>query len=396
MKYAIILPDGASDEPLPELGGRTPLEAAALPNMDAIARAGRLGRVVTIPPGFTPGTDVGTLTLMGYDPRTCYSGRAPMEATARGLTTTPDQLIFRCNFVHLADGRMRDFTSGHIAQADAEELVAALNASRFPGEACRFHSGVSYRNLLFLSRAADLDLACAPPHDIADQPVAQHQPRGAGSERIRAIMERAHGILEDHPVNRRRRARGEAWATDIWLWGQGVQVPLRSLRERFGLTGALITAVDILRGIGVGMGLDLVEVPGATGWIDTDYQGKGLAAARALEDHDLVAVHVEAPDETAHQGMGEEKMRSLERIDQAVVGPVLEALRGYGDYRILVAPDHATLVRTRAHNALPPPFCYAGTGVGPGSGRPFTEAEAEAGGDLLEQGYTLLEAFLGR
>jgi 2,3-bisphosphoglycerate-independent phosphoglycerate mutase len=395
MKYVIILPDGASDEPLAELGGRTPLEAAAIPHMDAIARTGRLGRVLTIPPGFTPGTDVGTLTLMGYDPRVYYSGRAPIEATARGLATTPDQLIFRCNFVHLADGRMRDFTAGHIAQADAEELIAALNAAAFPGEACAFHPGISYRNLMFLSRSAGLDLACAPPHDIADQEVSLHQPRGEGSERLQAIMARAREVLAEHPVTRRRRAAGEPWANDIWLWGQGVQVPLRSLQERFGLRGALITAVDILRGIGVGMGLDLIEVPGATGYIDTDYAGKGRAAVRALADHDLVTVHVEAPDESAHQGMAGEKMKALERIDQLVVGPLLEALRGYGEYRILVAPDHATLVRSKGHDATPPPFCYGGSGVGPGSGRPFTEAEAVATGDFLGEGYTLLDAFIG-
>ena len=394
MKYVIILPDGASDEPLAQLGGRTPLEAAHIPHMDSVARDGRLGRVVTIPTGYTAGTDVGTLTLMGYDPRVSYSGRAPMEATAKGLTTTPDQLIFRCNFVHLADGEMRDFTAGHIAQADADELIAALNATPFPGETCAFHPGVSYRNLLFLSRAAEMDLVCAPPHDIADQPVAANWPRGAGQERVRAIMARAREVLAEHPVNQRRRARGEAWATDIWLWGQGIQVPLAGLEERFGLRGTLITAVDILRGIAVGMGMDLIRVPGATGYIDTDYEAKGRAAVKALDDYDLVVVHVEAPDEAAHQGMAEEKTRALERIDQAVVGPLLEALRAGGDYRILVAPDHATLVRTKGHDMLPPPYCYAGTGVGPGSGRPFTEAEAEATGILLDPGHTLLEAFL--
>jgi 2,3-bisphosphoglycerate-independent phosphoglycerate mutase len=395
MKYVIILPDGAADEPLAELGGRTPLEAADIPHMDAIARSGRLGRVLTIPPGFTPGTDVGTLALMGYDPHTYYSGRAPIEATARGLATTPDQLIFRCNFVHIAEGRMRDFTAGHIAQADAAELIAALNQAVFPGETCAFHAGISYRNLMFLSRSAGLELDCAPPHDIADQEVARHQPRGEGGGRLQAIMARAREVLAGHPVTLRRQAAGEAWATDIWLWGQGVQVPLGSLRERFGLSGALITAVDILRGIGVGMGMDLVEVPGATGYIDTDYAGKGRAAVRALADHDLVTVHVEAPDESAHQGMAGEKVTSLERIDRLVVGPLLEALRAHGDYRILVAPDHATLVRTKGHDATPPPFCYAGTGIGPGSGRPFTEAEAERTGDYLQEGHTLLAAFLG-
>jgi 2,3-bisphosphoglycerate-independent phosphoglycerate mutase len=363
--------------------------------MDSVAREGRLGRVVTIPPGFTPGTDVGTLTLMGYDPHRYWAGRAPMEATARGLATRPDELIFRCNFVHVADGRMKDFTAGHIGQEDGRELIAALNAAAFPGERCAFHQGVSYRNLMFLSDAAGLRLECAPPHDIADQEVARHWPAGEGQERVRSIMARAHELLADHPVNQRRRARGEAWATDIWFWGQGVQVPLPSLRERFGLRGALITAVDILRGIGVGMGLELIPVAGATGYIDTDYDAKGRAAVAALDDYDVVVVHVEAPDESAHQGMAEEKVKSLERIDQAVVGPLLAALRARGDYRILVAPDHATLVRNKAHDALPPPFCYAGTGVGPGSGRAFSEPEAEAEGVLLDPGHTLLEAFLG-
>jgi 2,3-bisphosphoglycerate-independent phosphoglycerate mutase len=395
MKYAIILPDGASDEALPQLGGRTPLEAAAIPNMDSVAREGRLGRVVTIPTGFAAGTDVGTLTLMGYDPARYWAGRAPMEATAQGLTSRPDQLIFRCNFVHLADARMKDFTAGHINQADANELIAALNATVFPGETCAFHPGVSYRNLMFLSDAAGLSLECAPPHDIADQLVTPNLPRGLGQERVRAIMDRARAVLAGHPVNQRRRDRGEAWATDIWFWGQGVQVPLPSLEARFGLRGALITAVDILRGIGAGMGLSMIPVAGATGYIDTDYEAKGRAAVRALEDYDLVVVHVEAPDEAAHQGMAEEKVKSLERIDQAVLGPLLAALRARGDYRVLVAPDHATLVRNKAHDALPPPFCYAGTGVGPGSGRPFSEPEALAGGWLLDPGHTLMEAFLG-
>jgi 2,3-bisphosphoglycerate-independent phosphoglycerate mutase len=303
-------------------------------------------------------------------------------------------MIFRCNFVHLADGRMRSNTAGHIVQADADQLIAALNATEFPGERCAFHAGVSYRNLLFLSDAAGMELDCAPPHDIADQLVDLHWPRGRGQERARAIMDRARAVLAEHPVNQRRRARGEQWATDIWLWGQGIQMPLASLRERFGLKGAVITAVDIIRGIAVGMGMDLIEVPGATGYIDTDYEAKGRAAVKALDDYDVVVVHVEAPDESAHQGMAEEKVKALERIDQAVVGPLLAALRARGDYRVLVAPDHATTVWNKAHDATPPPFCYAGTGIGPGSGRAFTEAEAAATGVLVDPGHTLLETFL--
>lgn len=395
MKYVIILPDGASDEPLPELGNRTPLEAARIPNMDRIAREGRLGRIVTIPEGFGAGTDAGTLTLMGYDPRRYHTGRAPMEALAQRVSASPDQLIFRCNFVNITDGKMKDFTAGHIAQPDAEALIAALNDTVFPGEACAFHTGVSYRNLLLVSGAEGLKLRTQPPHDITDQPVAGYWPVGEGMERAKAIMDRAAEVLADHPVNRRRRERGEAWATNIWLWGQGTPMKLETLEARFGLKGAAITAVDIIRGIALGMGLDLIPVPGATGYIDTDYAAKGRAALEALDRYDVVVVHVEAPDEAAHQGMAAEKTESLERIDEAIVGPLLAKLETLGDYRILVAPDHATLVRTKGHDATPPPFCYAGSGVKPGTARGFSEREA-AGSELLDPGYTLLETFLSR
>jgi len=394
MKYVIILPDGASDEPLPELGGRTPLEAARIPHMDAISRAGCLGRIVTIPEGFPAGTDAGTLTLMGYDPRKYHTGRAPMEALAQRVSASPDQLIFRCNFVNIADGRMRDFTAGHISQSDAAALVASLNEAVFPGETCAFHTGVSYRNLLLLSGAADLKVECQPPHDITGELVDAYWPKGEGGDRVAGIMRRAAEVLADHPVNQRRRAKGEAWATNIWLWGQGTPMKLETLQARFGLKGAAITAVDIIRGIALGMGMDLVEVPGATGYIDTDYDGKGRAALEALDRYDVVVVHVEAPDEAAHQGMAEEKARSLARIDEAIVGPLLAKLGTMGDYRMLIAPDHATLVRTKGHHPEPPPFCYAGTGVGPGSGRAFTEREAAACGLMLDPGHTLLERFL--
>jgi 2,3-bisphosphoglycerate-independent phosphoglycerate mutase len=394
MKYVIILPDGASDEPLPQLGGKTPLEAAHIPYMDSIARSGRLGRVVTIPEGFGAGTDVGTLTLMGYDPRRYHTGRAPMEALAQQLTAAPDQLIFRCNFVNITDGKMRDFTAGHISQPDADELIATLNQVVFPGETCDFHPGVSYRNLLLVSKASGMKLAAQPPHDITDQPVAGYWPKGEGQERVKAIMDRAAEALANHPVNQRRRERGEDWATNIWLWGQGTPMQLETLEVRYGLKGTVITAVDIIRGFALGMGMDLIEVAGATGYIDTDYDAKGRAALEALDHYDVVVVHVEAPDEAAHQGMAEEKMKSLERIDEAIVGPLLEKLRTLGEYRILIAPDHATLVRTKGHHAEPPPFCYAGTGVGPASGRRFNEREAAAAGLLLDPGHTLLGGFL--
>ena len=288
MKYVIILPDGASDEPLPQLGGRTPLEAAHIPHMDSVAQQGRLGRVVTIPDGFGAGTDVGTLTLMGYDPRRYHTGRAPMEALARQLTAAPDQLIFRCNFVNITDGKMKDFTAGHIEQPDADELIAALNQTVFSGENCAFHTGVSYRNLLLVSNSAHMQLQSQPPHDITDQPVEAYWPKGEGRERVKAIMDRAAEVLADHPVNRRRRARGQACATHIWLWGQGTPMHLESLESRYGLKGTVITAVDIIRGIALGMSMDLIEVPGATGYIDTNYEGKGRAAIQALDTYEMV------------------------------------------------------------------------------------------------------------
>ncbi len=400
MKYAIVLPDGAADEPLDELGGRTPLQVARIPHMDWIAAGGRLGRVLTIPEGFTPGTDVATLTLLGYDPREYYSGRAPIEAAARGLQVGADELIFRCNFVTIRDGRMCDFTAGHIEQAEADRLIADLNALAAGGDpslrGCRFYAGVSYRNLMVASDGAGLELRCAPPHDIPNAPVREHLPRGRGEERVRGIMARAAALLREHDVNRARQAAGREPVTDIWLWGQGRPRPLPSLAARYGLRGAVITAVDIIRGLARAAGLDLIEVPGATGYLDTNYAGKGVHAARALEDYDLIIVHVEAPDEAAHQGSAAEKIAALERTDEHVVGPLLDALQRRREWRILVAPDHVTSTRTTQHGAAPPPFAYAGHDVTPVERRPFSEADALAGGRLVAPGHALLTEFFAR
>ncbi len=394
MKYVVILPDGASDQPVASLGNKTPLEVAKIPHMDSIARHGVLGRVVTIPKGYVAGTDVGTLTLLGHDPHCYYSGRAPIEARARGLHATPDQLIVRCNFVHIDQGRMKDFTAGHISQADADALITSMQQGLSASHQCVFHAGVSYRNLLFLAQAAHMKLQTTPPHDISGQLIDRYLPHGEEQERIRALMQEAERLLADHPVNRRRRDLKENWATHIWLWGQGVPVALEPL-ESLGLKGAVITAVDIIRGIALGMGMEFIPVPGATGYIDTDYQAKGRAAIRALEEYDLVVVHIEAPDESAHQGMIEEKVKSLERIDEAIIGPILEQLSKYKEYRILVAADHATLLNSKGHNADPPPFAYAGTGVtATKSERGFSEKDALATRLLVEPGHTLWKRFL--
>ncbi len=391
MKYAIILPDGASDEPLPQLDGRTPLEVANTPNMDWVAEHGRIGRSVTVPTGFISGTDVATLSIFGYDPNVHYSGRAPIEAVARGLTAGPGELIFRSNFVTILDGLMKDFTAGHIAQSETDRLIADLNAL-FEKDPCRFHAGVSYRNLMIGSGAGYGKLICAPPHDIPDQPVAEHQPHGDGAAWVREVMARASEMLRDHEVNRMRRETGKSPVTDIWLWGQGTPTKLEPFESRFGCSGTVITGVDIIRGLAVSMGMKLIEVDGATGYIDTNYVGKGEAAVRAVDEYDLVVVHVEAPDEAGHLGDADLKVEAIEQVDRHVVGPVLDAIRRHDAWKILIAPDHPTPVLTKAHSPVPPPFCFAGSSIDAVEKKPFTERNAETG-PMIDPGYELIELF---
>ena len=393
MKYVIVLPDGAADEPLPQLDGRTPLQVANIPHTDWVARNGRMGRVVTVPGGFTAATDVATLSLFGYDPAKYYTGRAPLEAAAQGLTAGPDEIIFRCNFVTVLDGLMKDFTADHIAQEEADRLIADLN-ELFSGRQLSFHTGVSYRNLLIAGSVADLVVTCAPPHDIPNQPVVDHWPRGAGADRVKSIMDRAAEMLTDHQVNRVRSEQRRRPVTNIWLWGQGQPTKLEPFADRFGCSGAVITGVDIIRGLAVCMGMKLIEVPGATGYIDTNYRGKGEAAVSALDEFDLVVVHVEAPDEAGHLGDAAEKIKAIERVDEFVVGPLLEAVRRHDRWRILIAPDHPTPCTSKAHDPTPPPFCYAGTGIEVVEKQSFCESNANASRLLIDPGHTLIEGFM--
>ncbi len=393
MKYVIVIPDGAADEPIERLGGRTPLEVAQKPNIDWISANGRQGRVVTVPAGFTPGSDVATLTLFGYDPRVDHSGRAPLEAAARGITAGPEELIFRCNLVTIVDGAMHDFTAGHISSKEAERLIDTLN-EKLGGDRFRFHTGMSYRNLMIASRAADADLQCTPPHDIPDEPVAGHLPKGVGSDWVRTVMERAHAAFADHDVNVVRRDLGENPATDIWLWGQGRALELQTFADRFGVQGAVIGAVDLVRGIAHSIGLEVLDVAGATGYLDTDYAAKGKAAVDALGRFDLVIVHIEAPDEAGHLGDLDAKIAAIERVDELVVAPLLDRLRGLDDWRIMVAPDHPTPVERRIHTADPPPFCFAGTRVQSIQQAPFCEKHAAASDMQIDPGHELMEYFL--
>jgi len=393
MKYALILPDGCADEPVPQLGGRTPLEAARIPHMDSIVARGRVGRVRTVPKGLTPGSDVATLSVIGYDPVAHYTGRAPLEAVARRITLSPDELVFRCNLVTVVDGKMEDFSAGHISQPEAEKLVADLQA-KLGSERIMFHTGVSYRHLVTIKDADWMKVKCTPPHDIPGQPVSGHLPTGKGSEVLRELMERAGQVLAGHEVNQVRRDLGESPATAIWLWGQGAMPRLPSFRKRFGIQGAAITAVDLIRGLAISVGWKLIEVEGATGYLDTNYAGKGEAACKALDDVDLVAVHIEAPDEAGHNGDAVAKTKALERIDEHIVGPLLEKLEGFDEWRVLCLPDHPTPVRIKTHTADPVPFAMAGTGIVPDEATEFTE-KAGAASDLhIDPGHELMEYFL--
>ncbi len=404
MKYAIVIPDGAADEPVDALNGRTPLQAARLPNMDRIARQGVLGQSRNVPDRFLPGSDVATLSLFGYDPDRYFTGRAPLEAAAMGVTLGPLDWAVRCNILTLDKGRMTDFTAGHIRNEEAKAIVDALNRAVTSERlglpfSIEFHAGVSYRNLMVIRGSEGVaslgaELRTTPPHDIPDQKVSDYLPLGAGGDALCSIMRAGSEIVADHPVNRARLAEGKRPANAIWLWGQGRAPTLDTFQDRWGLRGAIISAVDLVRGVGRLIGWSRIEVPEATGYLDTNYAAKARHAIEALGEHDLVCVHIEAPDEASHEGRADAKVTALECIDREIVGPVHEALRASGDYRILVSPDHATLLRTKAHDRAPVPWAMCGLEIN-GSNRDYNEAEARsAEGPFLDEGWRLMEHFL--
>jgi 2,3-bisphosphoglycerate-independent phosphoglycerate mutase len=365
--------------------------------MDAIAREGVLGRSRNVPDRFLPGSDVATLSLFGYDPETVFTGRAPLEAAAAGVKLGSDDWAVRCNLMTIRDGRLSDFTAGHITSEEGRILIDALQAKLGRPE-IEFHPGVSYRNLLIyrgIGRPAPFadDTLTTPPHDQPDQPAADYLPQGTGSNLLRELIAAGTEIVRDHPVNQERVARGKAPANAIWLWGQGKAPRLPKFQVVHGLKGAIISAVDLVRGVGILAGWDRIDVPGATGYLDTDYAAKGRYGVEALKDHDIVCVHVEAPDEASHEGRADAKVEALERIDAEIVGPLRRAIAEQGG-RILVSPDHATLVRTRAHDRAWVPWAMAGTGL-KGSGLPYDEPSAQAvNGPFFERGFELMAVFL--
>jgi 2,3-bisphosphoglycerate-independent phosphoglycerate mutase len=399
MKYALIIPDGAADERQDSLGGRTPLEAARVPHMDAVARAGLVGQADHVPHSMPSGSDVGTMSLFGYDPERYHTGRAPIEAAAQGIELGPLDWAIRCNLVNVTDGRMRSFTAAQIPSDLARELIQLLQKDQCGNPTWKFHPGVSYRNLLIYRSRGEAapfgrETKTTPPHDITDQTIAGFLPQGPGSAELQALMDRSASVLAGSARNQERTGPGELPATQTWLWGQGRTPAFEPFVQRFGKTAAVITAVDLLRGMGRLLGWKIVDVPGATGYLDTDYAAKGRYAIETLRDVDLVVVHVEASDEASHEGDADKKVEALERIDADIVGPVHRYLESQGDYRLLICPDHPTFLRTKTHSHGPVPFALCGTGVTRDATTTYNELSAE-GSALALPGHELMPFFLG-
>jgi 2,3-bisphosphoglycerate-independent phosphoglycerate mutase len=401
MKYVIIHGDGMADWPCQELGGKTPLEAAHKPNMDLIATRGTLGLTLTIPEGMPPGSDVGTMSMMGYDPKRYHTGRAPIEAASMGIAMGPGDVVFRMNLVSLiSDGGatvMSDFTSGHITTEEAARIVADLR-EQLARDGIEFFNGVSYRHLL-MWRNGPRTTRLTPPHDITGQSIEGHLPEGEGADRILALMKKSQEILRDHPVNQTRRAAGKVQATSAWFWGQGTRPAVPTLKERFGLEGSVISAVDLVNGVGRLAGLEVITVPGATGFLDTDYAAKGRYGLKSLEHKDFLLLHIEAPDEAGHMGRADLKKEAIERIDELILGPMLEGLRKMGEFRLLLQPDHATPSKIKTHSSEAVPFAiisnrtFENVGAKP---RRYTEADGKATGTSLTDGYRLIETLFNR
>jgi 2,3-bisphosphoglycerate-independent phosphoglycerate mutase len=399
MKYVVLLGDGMSDQPIKSLDGKTPLQAAKTPNMDFMARRGSLGLAQTVPAGYPPGSDVANLSMFGYDPRQCYTGRSPLEAASMGVSLGPDDVAFRINLVNLEarGGRitMNDYSAGHISTADGRELVEELQR-QLGNEEFSFHPGVSYRHLL-VWHGGKTQIQATPPHDITGQDVIGHYPKGEGADKLIDLMNSSQLIFHNHPQFARRKEAGESPANSIWPWGLGKAPAMDTFESRFGLTGAVISAVDLIKGIGVYAGLEVIEVPGATGYLDSNFKGKAAACIEALKEKDFVFVHVEAPDEASHSGKLADKLQAIELFDEQVVGPVLEGIQQFGEYRILCAPDHPTPVALMTHTSDAVPFVlYSGETEERENVAGYDEISAKGTGLKVDEGFRLMERLLGR
>ena len=400
MKYAIVIPDGAADEPQEELDGKTPLEAANTPAMDALAAAGVVARACHTPKQLPAGSEVGNMSLLGYDPLENFTGRAPIEAAAQGIELAEEDWAIRCNLVTVEDQTMRDFTADHISTEEATELLATAQEA-LGGNGLEFVPGVSYRNLL-LWRGAEqpapftMDMRATPPHDLTDQTILDDFPRGPGSDVLNRLMATTVEIFKDHPVNKKRIADGKLPATNVWLWGIGKAPKLQPFAEAYGPQGAMITAVDLLRGLASLVGWQRIEVPGATGYTDTDYAAKGRYAVEALDNVDLICVHVEAPDEASHEGDCATKVKAIEEIDRHVVAPLVEKLKSCGDHRIMISPDHPTFLSTKTHTHGNVPVIIAGAGIEADEFTSYGDTNAANSTLAFDAGWQAMRWFIGK
>ena len=392
IKYIVLLGDGMADLPIPELGGKTPLQAANTSNMDRLARGGEIGLVKTIPDGFLPGSDVANLAVFGYDPAKYFTGRAPLEAASMGVDLGPDDVAFRCNLVTIEDAVMVDFSAGHISSEEAAVLIRDINQA-LSDDRVSFHPGVSYRHLMVWRKGKSATL-CTPPHDITGRPISDYLPFQDGSEMLKDLMLRSQNLLKDHPVNRKRGEAGKRPANSIWLWGQGRRPSLPAFKEKYGLSGSVISAVDLVKGIGIYAGLKPIRVPGATGYLDTNYRGKALAAVKALENGSFVYLHVEAPDEAGHMGNIEEKVRAIEAFDEQVVGTVLSGLQKFDSFRVLLLPDHPTPISIRTHSREMSPYVIYDSRKVKETGQVYDEISARQSGRAVNPGYQIMDRLI--
>lgn len=403
MKYAVILGDGMADTPVPELGGKTPLEAANKPNIDKLARYGELGMVKTVPDHLNPpGSDIANMSVMGYDPDIFYTGRSPLEAVSMGITMSETDLALRCNVVTLSDEAdyedksMVDYSAGEISTPEARELINYMQEV-FGNEIMHLYPGVSYRHCLIMDKPEAPDMKFTPPHDISGKPIKDHLPKGADADILLDMMKKSYDLLMAHPVNQARIAAGKNPANSLWFWGEGRKPGLADFKEVNGLKGCVVSAVDLVKGLGLCAGMEVPEVANVTGTIDTNFEGKRDAAIDFLQKGgDFVYIHMEAPDECGHHGDIEGKVKSIELIDEKVVGPLVEALGKMGDYRILVMPDHPTPIAVKTHTHDPIPYLiYDSTKVSEEREIRYTENDAKTTGIYIDPGFTLMKKFLG-
>ncbi|MFC2071186.1 cofactor-independent phosphoglycerate mutase [Chloroflexota bacterium] len=395
LKYCVVIIDGAAGLPLPERGGKTCLELADTPNLDAMAPEGILGLVRTVPPGMEPSSAGACMSLLGYDPKVYYRGRATIEAKSMGIPVGDGEVVFRCNLVAVGDDKMWDYSSGHISTDEAQQLISALNES-LGNDQVHFYPGVGYRHICKLRGREDtLSAICTPPHDIPGKPIAEFMPRGQGSDLLRDLMECSKGVLREHPVNVERRSRGDIPATMLWLfWGSGQVPDMPPFQQAYGLKAAMTSGVDLLFGLAQMVGMDSLKIPGVTDGLDNDYAAQAAGALEALEGYDLVVIHIEAPDEAAHAGVIDDKIEAIQKVD----GEVLSQLRFWrgGALRALVMPDHPTPIETQTHSPDPVPFMLWGEGFTANGASRFTEAEAAKTGLFIDPGYIIMSRLIDR